>query len=314
MPRRAPPASTALALLLLLAAPARAEPPAGVFEATEGAFAACEARGGVARILDGYETSADLNGDGKPDFVTDLARIACGEADGAFCGPEGCAATLWLSKPGGAYQSLDLGAVTDIELMPPAGAEGGPPVLRTLHGASTCASAGLASATCIRDWRLADDSAPVPPPFTTLAVERPLPRPAPEQLRRFVPQSGWTLRAVPEGSPVALGIGPGNLLSIGAFCLADAPFLALRFREPPEGPALTVSFDFPAGAVETEALYEETAGGAFVVDLADSPLARRLAGRDAEVPIDIDGRREGTLSLTGSTASLRAALGACYAF
>ena len=45
--------------------------------------------------------------------------------------------------------------------------------------------------------------------------------------------------------------------------------------------------------------------------LADGPLAARLAGRDSEVALSVDGAAEGVLSLAGSTKALRGALQDC---
>jgi hypothetical protein len=63
--------------------------------------------------------------------------------------------------------------------------------------------------------------------------------------------------------------------------------------------------------VEASAGYEKTAGGAFVVALADGPLSSRLAGRDSEVEVSVDGMAEGRLSLAGSTRAIRGALEPC---
>ena len=48
-----------------------------------------------------------------------------------------------------------------------------------------------------------------------------------------------------------------------------------------------------------------------MVALAEGALAARLGGRDSEVEVGVDGRPEGTLSLSGSTRALRGALADC---
>ena len=116
---------------------------------------------------------------------------------------------------------------------------------------------------------------------------------------------------MPGASPVALGAGVGNIASLAAFCLEAQPFLALTFHERPAGEAVALGFAFSQGAVEVSAGYEETAGGAFVVALAEGPLADRLGGRDSEVAVSVDGTEEGVLSLEGSTKALRGALAGC---
>ncbi|MFD0391310.1 hypothetical protein [Tistrella bauzanensis] len=48
-----------------------------------------------------YLTQAELNGDGQPDYVTDLAGLECVNAWSLFCGSAGCPVTVWLSGPKG---------------------------------------------------------------------------------------------------------------------------------------------------------------------------------------------------------------------
>src|SRR5690606_5744981 len=49
-----------------------------------------------------YLTEAgDLNGDGRPDYVTDLSGLECVGAWSLFCGSAGCVVTVWLSGPEG---------------------------------------------------------------------------------------------------------------------------------------------------------------------------------------------------------------------
>jgi hypothetical protein len=304
-----------LAALLFAAGPAfaQAEPPPGLFEVTEGAFAQCAAQGRSAEILDGFQSKADLNADGAEDFVLDFHRIACGGEAGALCEADGCPATAWLSQPDGGYAASDLGLVTGLALDP--AAANGRPRLTTLHAPAICALGGLADAPagCSRDWTFTEGIA-TPSPYRPLAQLRPRPRPAPDRLRTFAPAPGWTLRGAADAEPVAMGVGPDALFTLAAFCLGDAPFVAMRFREPPQETRITVTFGFSSGDLAAAALYEETAGGAFVIDLTASDLADRLAGADSEARVDIDGANVGTLSLKGSTDSLHRALAACHDF
>ena len=107
-----------LAALVLLLAPlpaaAASEPPPALVEATEQAAAQCRALGGSPVILDKYMTSHDLNGDGREDFVTDLANLQCTDAWSAFCGSGGCPIAAWLSEPGGGYVRFDFGYLNGI--------------------------------------------------------------------------------------------------------------------------------------------------------------------------------------------------------
>lgn len=65
--------------------------------------AACREFGGQAAPQQGFLTSADLNGDGQPDYIVDLMYQNCAGAMSAFCGSAGCPVTVWLSGPGGYF-------------------------------------------------------------------------------------------------------------------------------------------------------------------------------------------------------------------
>jgi hypothetical protein len=296
----------------ITASPAGADPPPGLFEATETALASCKQSGGPGQILDGYETNADLNGDGLTDYITDQGHIACGRNESALCDAEGCNIAVWLSAPDGQYRMIDLTKAVRHEMIA-APASGKLSRLRTIHAGAACSAAGLDTAVCSRIWTFAG-ATPAPSAYLPPPPLRPEPRPPIETLPRFVADSGWSLRKAADESPVALGIGPGNLLSLGAFCLQRMPFLVLRFRTPPQAKAITLTFGFSDGPLDVKALFEPTAGGAFVIDLTSSRLAARLAGADSAVGLEIDGKAAGDLSLRGSTASLRTALSACYEF
>ena len=136
---------------------------------------------------------------------------------------------------------------------------------------------------------------------------------APEAAPEVV-SPGWTLRAVPGGEQLALGGGVGPIASLSRFCLGGAPFLAVRFTDPPTDETVVFGFEFQLGSVEAEARREAGADGAHVVALEDGQLADGLAGPDRETPVSLDGEPLGALSLLGSTRSIRAALEACYEF
>jgi hypothetical protein len=296
----------ALALVAALAAqPAAAsgpEPPPALIEATEAASAQCRELGGTPAILASYQTVADLNGDGREDFVTDLAGLQCDGAWSAFCGSAGCPVAAWLSAPGGAHARFDLGELQGFEIV-----DGAPlPTLRAAYHASRCGEDR--SEGCTRSWTFASNAPETPTADPAPAREAPAPAGA-----NGATPPGWTLRAVPGSSPVALGMGTGNVATLAAFCLEGQPFLAVTFHERPAADQVPLGFAFSQGPVEATAAFEETAGGAYVVALADGPLAARLAGRDSEVAMAVGGEAEGVLSLEGSTRALRGALGECHA-
>lgn len=318
------------ALAAALAAPAAAqEPPPALMEDVEIAFGQCRSQGGAAEIMEGYQTRADLNGDGVTDFVTDLAGIDCTGAPDALCAPTGCPVTAWLSEPDGAHARFELGFLRSFELAPADG--GGLPVLRAEYHPAHCGDTG-GGAGCTRSWTFdsnapavpAPDAPPAPPEAEVVAEAEAEPEPAPEPGGPTLPADasrpatdlpeGWTLRQVPDGSTLALGRGTGRVASLAAFCLAGVPFLALHMSDDPGAETVTLFFAFSQGEVEAEARREETAGGAYVLGLGDGPLAERLAGRDSRVQLGVDGVDEGILSLSGSTRSLTTALADCHEF
>ena len=314
--RRGPATAPALLVALVAAGPAAAaEPPAALVEATEQASGLCRAVGGTPAILDGYRIVRDLNGDGRDDFLTDLARLECGGAWSAFCGPSGCPLIAWLSAQGDGYEAFDFGRLLGFEIE-----DGEPrPTLVARYAAAFCDGGGTVS--CTRSWSFAanrpDTPASVPDPVAETAPQPEASPPEGEATAAVAapPASalppGWTLRRVPGASPVALGSGTGNIASLAAFCLSGQPFLAVTFHQRPDAEKVTLDFAFGQGPVQAGAGYEETAGGAFVIALGDGPLAGRLGGRDSSVVVSVDGKAEGALSLSGSTRALRGALAEC---
>ncbi len=316
----------------LVSGPVLAELPAELVETTDQAMVACQDLGGEPRILDRYERTLDLNGDGLPDFVTDLAGIECAGAWTAFCGTAGCPVTTWLSETDGRHSRFDLGYLQGFEIVD----EATPlPRLRAFYHGSLCGEDRIGVEGCSRLWTFAGNipqASPIetvsaPDAVATEAPAEPVVEAAPETEPESEPvppsgstvpaedlPEGWTLRRVPGSSPVALGSGAGNIASLAAFCLEGSPFLAMTLREPPAEETLELGLAFSQGAVSASARLEPTAGGAYVVALADSPLAARLAGRDSEVAVRLGTGDEGVLSLKGSTRALRAALETCHAF
>jgi hypothetical protein len=320
--RRALPA--ALLLLALPAAlPAAAEPPAALIEATEEAAALCSAFGGTPAILDGYRITRDLNGDGRDDFLIDLARLECGGAWSALCGSSGCPVSAWLSGPDGGYTRFDFGRLRGVEMRDAAPL----PAVVARYAAPFCAAEAVED--CTRTWTFASVS-PDTPPVDRPPEAAPAPAPAPEPEPAPAPEpeaapapaeapvhpglAGWTLRRIPGSSPVALGAGVGNVASLAVFCLSDQPFLAATFHQKPATDSVELEFAFSQGPVAAALGFEETAGGAYVAPLADGPLAARLAGRDREVALRAGAEDQGVLSLSGSSRTIRAAIGECHGF
>jgi hypothetical protein len=56
---------------------------------------------GAGRAAEGYPplvTETDLNADGRPDYITDLAGLECVDAWSLFCGSAGCPVTVWIAE------------------------------------------------------------------------------------------------------------------------------------------------------------------------------------------------------------------------
>ena len=104
---------TVVAVLLLcgvMAGPVSAQPPAAVARGAAEAQADCRGAGGRPSLMQNFETQADLNGDGQPDYLHDLSRLDCAGAASFFCGSAGCPLIVYLSSPGG-YRVQGLGHV-----------------------------------------------------------------------------------------------------------------------------------------------------------------------------------------------------------
>ncbi|TPE50501.1 hypothetical protein [Amaricoccus solimangrovi] len=279
----------ALVLLALSALPALAAPPlpAPIRGMTDEAFAECRSAGGAPSLAADYARPADLNGDGTEDFLVDFVGLTCAGADGHFRGPDGFPVSVWLSGPGGhvrAWSGTALESRLETETDPPG-------VIVRLAGAS-CDPPGTGA--CERRLDLAA------PAGAGAASGRP---------------GGWSLRAAPGPAPVAVAPMPGPLRDMALFCLSGRPFLALM---PAPGASLpetiTLSFRFSDRTLTATARHEATAGEAHVIDLATTPLAQALAGRDSAVDVALGEKPLGTLSLAGSSKAIRGALEGCLRF
>ena len=61
-----------------------------------------------ARLGEGYQQSADFNGDGRPDYVLDTLAFSCAGAEPPFCGSGGCNVDVILSTRTGYERPLNL--------------------------------------------------------------------------------------------------------------------------------------------------------------------------------------------------------------
>ena len=119
---------------------------------------------------------------------------------------------------------------------------------------------------------------------------------------------------MPGASPVALGAGTGDIASLAAFCLEGQPFLALTFHDRPAAESVALDFAFSQGRLRPPPGSRAPPAAPTWCRWPTAALAARLAGRDSEVAVSVDGRPEGILSLAGSTRALRGALEECHDF
>jgi len=101
-----------LIALLALASPALAQPrekpialpsdlPKPVQEAIEKNNKECTE--GKPAFTQGFLSTRDINGDGKPDYVLNYDHYKCGEIESMFCGTGGCQTEIFASDGEGGY-------------------------------------------------------------------------------------------------------------------------------------------------------------------------------------------------------------------
>lgn len=102
----------ACAALLGAGAPAAAqqsEPPREVQALLRDVRFSC-VPGPAGRLRQGAVQSADLNGDGRADYVIDFGAIDCPSGSPGYCGSGGCRIDAVVSSPDG-YRARDLGVL-----------------------------------------------------------------------------------------------------------------------------------------------------------------------------------------------------------
>lgn len=282
------------AVLMGAASAALAAPPlpAPIQAMTDAAAAECREAGGALSLAPDYARPADLDGDGRDDYLVDFIGLACeGAGPGAgFCGAEGCPVSVWLSSSGSyarAWSGTTRASYLDTLAEPPG-------IVIELDGA-LCDPPRAAAATC--EKRLDFAAARSAEAGGEAEADRP---------------EGWTLRAAPGSETAAVAPLPAPLRDMALFCLSGQPFLALVPEAGADLPeSIRVSFGFSGETLSGTARREASAGGAYVIGEAGARIARALAGPDAAVDLGLDGTPLGPLSLTGSSRTIRAALDAC---
>ena len=128
-----------LAAMLLAGGEAMAQTatvPAEVAAVREALLEQC---GGKARFKPHFQSEADLNGDGRPDYLLDYGAVVCTEGNkvNRFCGSGGCTLDIFMSGADGYRQVYG----DNVRSWSIARAGGKPVLVLNLHG-SFCDRAG----------------------------------------------------------------------------------------------------------------------------------------------------------------------------
>ncbi len=105
--------------------------------------------GGEARFKPGFQRIADLNGDGRPDYLLDYGEMECvgGDIPNPFCGSAGCTLDIFVSTEDGYRQAYgDIVRAWSL-----ANARGRAVLLLGLHG-SVCGRAGFETCRKRLSW------------------------------------------------------------------------------------------------------------------------------------------------------------------
>lgn len=308
-----------LALLLFGAGGAAAQslpPPMSTQQAEW--FADCREFGGRPIAGPEFVTREDLNGDGQPDYILSVNSIGCEGAASALCAGQACPLAVYLSGPGG-YRRAYLNNVHGWELVRTTT----PPQLEMMWLSSHCGQRPRTDDGCTARYQIIGQSVTE---IGGRAAQAPRQQEQPQrqqqprqQQQAAVPGAGaaaaWQLRPVQGRGDAAMATGPGVIAGLALVCNGPVPIAVFTLRaRPPQGQTV-VSFAFSAGRIDAPIRpLQGAAANAWYADLRASRLPRMLAGNDASVPILINGGRQGTLSLSGSTAAIRSALAPCYPF
>jgi len=273
--------------------PVHAETPAEIRTFTQENLASCKTAGGAPKLLDGYMTAtADLNGDGAPDYITDLAGLECANAWSYFCGSAGCPVTVWLSGPEG-YEVGWGGSAQGWERR---GAE----IVVFLHG-QLCDPPRTGALGCEVAMRF-DETAKTP-------AGPAAPPGAPSANATGV----WRLRQSGSSPVVAEAPGAGVLTALSALCLRDRPVMMAALSETAGARSIVFTFAFADRTIEVTGTAATATQKAYLLDPRTEGLAAALSSAGA-VGLQIAGQDQGMLSLNGSTHALRAALSPCFTF
>lgn len=277
---------------------AQAATPDIVTRDTQANMRECRSAGGRPSLRPEYETTADLNDDGRPDTIIDLSGLNCDGAASFFCGSAGCPLTVYLSSSS-AYRAKPLGHVQGWELDP---STNPPALVLSLHG-SACGRVGAEGCMRRLAWNGRDLVATARGGGGRSATP-------PDQPASPTP-GGWSLRPVSGRSPAAVVTGPGQIANLALLCQQGRAIAAVTFRQPP--PASSATLRFSDGRQRVDVFFTEMRGGgsAWYADLAASSLPTLLLQRDTPLSLAIDNTLQGQLPRQGAGQALRQALSPC---
>ena len=301
---------------------ARADLPAAILAEAQESAAICREVGGTprfqglqvpgagmtAQVQVPYVTAADLNGDGQPDHVTDLAGLECENAWSIFCGSAGCPVRVWLSGPGG--PAVAWGGHAQAWRLE------GQAVVVSLHG-QMCSPPRSGFEGC--EVALRFDSAAPAPAAGPAAAASPRPRPRPSQpgdaaspvpAPRPPPDpAAWTRGRTADGQGMfARTVDPQTGARLDWLCAPGRP--SLLALTPFTGPGALI-FDVDGRRrEETPQVEGETAY--LPIDFA-APLFGHLASGMAFSVTAADGAASGRFSLITGTGAVGVTEGTCQA-
>ncbi len=150
---------------------------------------------------------------------------------------------------------------------------------------------------------------PLPPAVRTLLDNSPPETAVP------LPGTPWEVVPVAGRAPLAYvsAAASPTIESLGLYCEAGKPFMALLLNKPLSGSAMTLSWNFSGRLVHVPVRRANSEGRQWIGGITGSQLIPLLMQQRGTVMLRIDGRHEGEASLAGAPAVLRSSLRGCAA-
>lgn len=279
-----------------------------------------------------FASEVELNGDGRPDWIIEIAALDCHmtdlvrfgdnapESGNASCGTAGCSVSVLISNRQG-FQTAELGNVRGWSVVDVGNGRKG--LELSVHGT---ACGGFGAEVCLstvtwtgREWRQLNMRKPSDAEIeasleANQAEAASYQEPFRHETRWQTVGSGPGTMAVlldhPEFAPLGLRCRPGGGIFLTVVARPQSPL-------PPQGQPLLLDFHGSTEGIRaTQSLNKDAAANEWSGPLVP-PLHALLSGRDEglELLASVDGGQEWTvltyLSNAGSTAALRTLESAC---